>query len=421
MMVATIPEIVETVKRVILRKMTPISILLIGSFGRGEESVYTEGDRKKLLRDMDILVVVKRRVSADKMLSINKEANAAIGLSYDPDSYLYKHFVVTILQMPLEELVFWNDIKAYDIKHACRLVWGKDIRESMAIDDPLDLSPFSAVRVLLNKYVGLSSLSPLSYFHGSWDPESERVALMECAKTYVEIGTAACILNGSYAPSYRERMNIVARKVRWLPEQLKKKIIRFTELKLNPSQYDDAFSLNLRELWFETRNDLNMMFLWGCRNIYNISWNGDWVTYVDAWIPQMRRQALTLYFRFYLERKIGMRFPFFFYLLNYLYEKMLCYRVAKELRFRLRALSALQTNPLFELYGSAIVLTNSLNPDLTVNHEYVYACLERLARLALIDGRSVASIIRRLDGNSLYLYCADLLSKDVDTIRRAFY
>lgn len=411
----------DIVMKTILAEIRPVSVFLTGSFGRGEGSILFEEGRKKLLRDMDILVVVRRRVNSSTILSINKMVNKKIEFSNSPQGNAYPQFV-NVSQIPLGELLFWNDLKAYDLKHASKLLWGEDIRDRIAVRNADEITLFSAMRPLLNKYIGLCLYSPLKCDSNIENTAAALERIMEYGKTYVEIGTSACIIDRKYAPSYKLRMNIIDHEIRWLPATLKERILTFTKLKLNPSSHKDLFSLNADELWFETREALNSFFLEIYREAYGLRWADDWKLYVKLWIQRMNTQALSPHFDFYLRRRWGISSLYLSHLLNFVYQNYFSYHVLKETRFKGARALMLQTNPLFEVYGLAILLVNSIYGDSTINRDYILSFIERQKKLPSIGEKSEDTrSLEGLNDASLFTLCVKLLSSTWSAVNRAFY
>ena len=56
----------------LLISLDPINIIIYGSYGRGEGAIYSFKKEDKLLNDIDILLIVKKKIS-DKRVKIIKD------------------------------------------------------------------------------------------------------------------------------------------------------------------------------------------------------------------------------------------------------------------------------------------------------------------------------------------------------------
>ena len=123
--------VLRLIKKSVEGRIRPISIILGGSFGRGEESFLESQYGVRPLRDMDIFLIVKRRWPSDTIKSINKEVNCKISQPYNENDYRFEKFTITLQQIPMNELIFSNDAKTYDIKYASEVVFGEEVRNKI--------------------------------------------------------------------------------------------------------------------------------------------------------------------------------------------------------------------------------------------------------------------------------------------------
>jgi hypothetical protein len=375
-------KILNLVKESVLKRITPISIILGGSFGRSEESLLISQDELTPLRDMDIYLIVKRRWPSHLIKSINKEVNSMISYRYADDEYRFNRFTITALQLPLHEVIFSNDIKAYDIKYASELVHGKDLRHKIRVSRPDQIAKFSAVRVLLNKILGLYFIAPInSFFRQDRSHEKMRI-IMECAKTYIEIGTASCLLDGKYVPSYEERIKVIS-TISWLQNRLKDHIVEFTKLKLQPSlSVIDGF--DCQRLWLQTRKDL-LAFLFSINHrLYKLRYDGRIFNYADKMANTLQNHALSEYAEFYLKHRFGISNKRLSNFISWLYQIYFAYIIMKQLRsqgitLRMRALWA---SPLFDVYSQGLILLASIREDFSVSEQGLKEFLRRLKTIS---------------------------------------
>ncbi len=224
------------------------SLVLAGSFGRGEGSVliYSDGSVQPL-RDYDVRAILHKPVAPSTIESIRREFMRVTGLGSADERFSGETgFSITLEPLTVRELassfVRDRDLRAYDHLTASKLLWGEDYSASAALYFPArDIPKVNGLRFLYQKMLGLVGHFPgpgetIQASNGAGSPLA-----YECDKTFIEIGTALCLLADAYVPSYRMRAQLFAENYRrWFPElaeeqpDLGKQVLRATEEKLRP-------------------------------------------------------------------------------------------------------------------------------------------------------------------------------------------
>ena len=97
-----------------LALLKPISIILYGSFGRGEGAIYNDKKRDKLLNDIDILLIVKRKIDVNSIEKIKKE--------------LLKHIDIEWIDITQKTKINLKNSNAsvfnYDLKYHSTILYG---------------------------------------------------------------------------------------------------------------------------------------------------------------------------------------------------------------------------------------------------------------------------------------------------------
>jgi hypothetical protein len=235
------------------------SVFLSGGFGRGEGSVKFSVDGKVApLKDFDILILLKNAVDAQTKQKLNDAVYNALGFSnVEDDEFRFSDFVVDLSYTSLSNLQAFPDISIYELKASGSLLYGEDIRSQIPWQ-PQDIPIASGIRLLFEKMTGLIGHFPIL---GEQLTEKKKELLFyECNKSYVEIGTALCLMFKCYEPSYSKRKELLKANFSemkpfsdQMPELLQK-ILLATDFKLKP----DFRKVNLDpiEIWFGARNSL---------------------------------------------------------------------------------------------------------------------------------------------------------------------
>jgi hypothetical protein len=252
----------ETISYVINKNLADVdSIMLVGSFGRGEGSVTFDSCRRVFpVNDYDIMIITDNRVTEKEYVKLVKDLHKNIvPISSKPDfGSVFSISVQILSKKKLSKLL--PDISTIDLKFASRVIYGEDLRRNIPFACE-DVSKASAIVLLFNKVVGLVEQVDSSFLRGNVDSVRVRSLVYQCTRTYMEMATALLIMVGAYVPSYSEKDKVFSKIYelkfpqiyRKIPD-LKKRISFFTHLKLF-SEFD-KYDPDPIELWFSTRKDL---------------------------------------------------------------------------------------------------------------------------------------------------------------------
>jgi len=231
------------------------SVILSGSFGRGEGSVVLHGDGSvEPLRDYDVRIITQRPVPPKVLDEIRSSFMSFTKLGGTHERFSGENgFSLTVEALTVAQLsgpfVRDRDLRAYDHLTASRVIYGTD-RAPLLRFPAADIPKVNGLRFLYQKMIGL-----VGHFGGrNASTDAGGTLLYECNKTWVEMCTALVLLAGAYVPSYRERAErFVDNWQAWFPEladcvpDLGIHIVRATREKLYPGsttpfREDDAFS-----------------------------------------------------------------------------------------------------------------------------------------------------------------------------------
>ena len=98
----------------LLISLDPVSIILYGSFGRGEGAIYSSKKEDKLLNDIDILLIVKKKISINTIEKIKNKLLEKIDIEW-----------IDITQKTKLDLKYSNkSIFNYDLKYHSTILYG---------------------------------------------------------------------------------------------------------------------------------------------------------------------------------------------------------------------------------------------------------------------------------------------------------
>jgi hypothetical protein len=376
------------VTKVILKNMAKVrSIIIAGGFGKGEGSVKLTEDGKVIcLRDFDIVCIVDRKPNSKVVDKLYDQIYKSLGLK-NPESSLFRQqsFAVDLKFLRKEDLIY-SDIYFYDLKAASQILWGEDVRPLIPWTKK-DVPLSSGLRLLFEKVCGLLGNFSIAYVQGKMPTYQEKESLVsECHKTFIEIGTALCILAGKYEPKYAQRAKVLENLyatqfpelARVLPE-LPKKVIEYTDLRLRSyslENYEDPV-----ELWFSARNYLRESF-----NFYLKSYTGKSLSDWNA-LPVLMRAVAREYYKPFLGPLLRARLRFssrfVLDLATFLYQGLTnleyAYVVAlSNAGASLRPLMRWYVSPSLKYFPAGAMLLFSLNRDATIEKDLLKSAAKEL-------------------------------------------
>jgi len=379
----------QLVTKTILKNAPNVrSIIIVGGFGKGEGSIKLTKDGKvKCFRDFDIVCIVDRKPDSKAIEELYDQIYKSLGVIY-PKSSLFpraQSFAIDLKFLRKKDLIY-PDIYFYDLKAASQILWGEDVRRLVPWtknDVPLS----SGLRLLFEKVCGLLGHFSIAYMQGKTPNfEGKELLVSECRKTFIEIGTALCILAGKYEPRYAQRAKVLENfyatqfpeLAQVLPE-LPKKVTEYTDLKLRSyslENYEDPI-----ELWFSAQSYLREALDFYLKR-YTRKSLSDW----NALPPLMRTVARDYYKPFLgplLHARLHFSNNFLLNVANLLYQGLTnleyIYVVALgQRRIHLRPLMRWYISPSLKYFPAGAMLLFSLNRDATIEKDLLQSATEEL-------------------------------------------
>lgn len=378
----------QIIREEILKVVKPISIILLGGFGRGEGSVIVRNNTILPLKDYDILIVLDEKISTYELQTIKENAQKALG--YGSQIYqeiMFSDFEVSMLPIQFSNLQYLADIKSYEIKTKSKILYGEDVRKEIKLSSS-DIPLSGGARFLFRKAIGLLRRFSLKYLQNPPNRREKNCLIYECAKVYMDIGTALSLISGTYKPTYSEREEFIKKNFKhYFPELSKKlphlsdRISFFTHLKLFPN--DDTYNeIDAAKLLFDTRRDLGIVLKYYMNQYLGVKGN-DWIGFSEDCYKKMKKEDLKDMIRHYLKAKFNINNMFFVRVANFLYQKYFSLRYILKLSRdeKILRIDPLREFPLYRLFTSSILLLFSLNKSGTLDKSLFNSFITSLSKI----------------------------------------
>jgi hypothetical protein len=281
------------------------TIILAGSFGRGEGSIrLNKNNIATPLNDYDVYVITDRNPTATVI--IKTEDNILQRLSELTGSDLgAEKFVVGVETIPRGSLTrLLPDISTYEMKAASHVLYGVDVRNQIPVTKETIALASGAITLYHRNIALLENVEPEYLQAQNYPVEARLETVRESCKVYTEICTSLSLLGGFYEPSYRDRAQLFGKNFQNFPElvaaipDLDQKITERTEMKIS-SDFSPIID-HAYETWIAARHDLRIAQQYFLGKMLNLE--------SASALPQFLAQA---------EARLG-RFFFLEYLSSYL-------------------------------------------------------------------------------------------------------
>ncbi|MBN1425007.1 hypothetical protein JXA88_10655 [Candidatus Fermentibacteria bacterium] len=187
-----------------------VSLVLGGSFARGEGTFIRQAAGWEPYKDYDLFAVVDNgslRKAAHAVDEVRQAAYEALGYPpYDEEKPSPGRFHIGLAVMSVNTLArLPHDLANVELKLTGQVVWGHNLLERIPAD-PTQIPPESGLRPVLNKLIGLVE---------QWGPWVDSAALppqeilqsiaYDRAKATLDLVAALLLLRGQWTPGYAAR------------------------------------------------------------------------------------------------------------------------------------------------------------------------------------------------------------------------
>lgn len=203
----TVDGHMEIITKEIVDKVKPESIILGGSFGRGEGSVILKKSEAKILSDYEIGVVTNKFWQRELLSKLSRKFSAMLGVEttvtcITPDRLKQNRTKNLSFGRPLPS------ISMYELKSGSVLLYGKNYLSENLID-PRTIPLWEAIRLLFNRMAEALQHFDISIFQKPGDVHVEDLKLIKwISKILLACSDVLLISIGRYHYSYRIRWQV---------------------------------------------------------------------------------------------------------------------------------------------------------------------------------------------------------------------
>lgn len=255
----------DKIIKVIVNHINPLSIILIGGFGRGEGSIIYKNKKFIPINDYDIYVVTSKKYSNELIEKTCEEASRSIDkrcidfydYTQDMEYDIEKTFYPDIRVLTLSELkTLPAFLKYFELKNSL-VIYGENVINKIPDIKLNDIPSPEGFRFLMNRISLMIMHFPYSAFTKLSEKDKERIINFN-SKTALSCAEALLFYSKKFVPSYEKRSEILKETFKMDFLELSKRIPelpgiveKYTNQKLKP---DYEKIKNPIKDWFIIRN-----------------------------------------------------------------------------------------------------------------------------------------------------------------------
>ncbi|MFX0132588.1 MAG: hypothetical protein ACFFDN_02960 [Candidatus Hodarchaeota archaeon] len=360
------------------------SIILSGSFGKGEGSVLLEGNKIKPLRDFDLCVIFYRNPPNEHLIKIiRKKLEDDFCKIIDPDYPLMGNLIPEIKTTTLENINTLPDISTYDLKR-CKVIYGEDIRSKIRWKLN-DLPLRTNARALIQKAIALIGAFRTKYLENEIPIYLRDSFLRETSRAYIEICVGLCLLAKKYNSSCVKR-SITIRNIykNFFPDLYEKipdlieKIEASTKYKIDPS--NNKLQVDLLDYWFTTRNDLGEILKFYYKRYLNVCYD-NWIQFSKSIEEKLTKNYYIPIIKTYLYNRNLLVNDYIINILNLLYNIKenidYCKNSIINRQFSLPLYYGI-SSPAIKIFFAAPLILFSIDRNGSINSKFIDKALNKL-------------------------------------------
>lgn len=248
-----ISGIVNNLRDELIFNFHPKSIILTGSFGRGEATVTKSGSNIKFLSDCEVIIIPNRHIFDQEIIrtfcsNFYHKTNLEIALS--------GVLVSIYLSSPFLSGCLKPTIGNYDLKYGSKVIYGINYLDRIPCFEPGDIPAWEGIRLMINRMA-----EALDHF--SIDNPGEDMFFWT-NKIILACQDALLISSNNYHPSYRTRNQLFKQIYVSNFNNLYDKIPNFLPLTIKATNYKlshcSRYHDDLIKFWFEVSEIANIIF-----------------------------------------------------------------------------------------------------------------------------------------------------------------
>jgi len=252
---AKVEEILERIKDEVVRRFKPESIILHGSFGRGEGSVIVDNCNLIFLSDFEISIVTPKRIGGDlkKLASeVGKEIGAEIGLWRNKPG---KYSSYRVRKPTIEN---------YELKYGSKILYGENYLEKIPDFKPEDIPLWEGIRLMFNRMAESLKYFSINYKHSEPSGDEKQKLVYSIYKIVLGCQDALLLSIKKFHYSYKIRNEMFQELFPNYFDNLNMEIPNFLPLTIKATNYklrpEKNYSENAIELWFDTMEVCDKVF-----------------------------------------------------------------------------------------------------------------------------------------------------------------
>jgi hypothetical protein len=374
------------------------TIILAGSFGRGEGSVRKESGKDPVpLNDFDLYVITDEKVDPkihrEMEEGILRDLSDLTGSDLVGDKFVAG--VEAVGRRSLGRLL--PDISAYEMKTASQVLHGPDVRALIPVTSR-DIALASGAITLYHRTIALLENVEPEYLESKQYPNQKKLeTVRETCKTYTEICTSLSLLGGFYKPSYRARANEFQRHYSQFPELVKlipdlpEKVAERTAMKIS-SDFSSIIDEAPRK-WLEARRDLDVCHRYFLSRMLGTEFNQPWTSFCKESERRLKWIFFFEYLSFILKQR-GIQGSPFVYGANMLFQAYDSYSFNRRIRRFGRFPASIPlslTSPLQSIYLATVSTLYSLRDDGTIDKTLLSRGINYIEKVFRPEDRGVNS------------------------------
>jgi len=302
-----VAKIIGELKDELVSQFHPKSIIISGSFGKGEATVIEENGKLKFLSDCEVILIPYKWIfNREKLEKFEQNFYKKTGLKVE----IWGFTLTLYLFLPFLSKKIKPTIADYDLKYGSKVIYGKNYLDKIPAFKPEDIPLWEGVRLLLNRMA-----EALEHF--SLNPSENMLFWTD--KIILACQDSLLLLLNEYTPSYRERNKRFIKVSKHFNLPCIQTLVEFakgaTHRKLGSNS---AISMDRRlEYWFEVQKVCDEVLRYILKEGYSIEFK-DYIEFQEKYLSSELKNYTTLpfdnvilqnLFRFFKGRIIGNKLP----------------------------------------------------------------------------------------------------------------
>ena len=274
-------KIVEELKDEIISNFHPKSIILSGSFGRGEATVIEENGKLKFLSDCEVTIIPYKCIfSRSKIDEFESNFYGRTGLNVGIWGATHSFYLIT----PFINKKLKPTIGNYDLKYGSQVIYGKDYLKKIPNFKPEDIPLWEGLRLLFNRMAE-------ALVHFSVEKPSEEMVFWT-DKIVLACQDALLLSLGEYHYSYRKRNEMFQNVFLEYFSELEDENPNFCELTVVATERKLNGTKNIDigdpiEYWFDTAKICDEVFRYVIKNDMGIEFK-DYLEFQEKYLRNMK-------------------------------------------------------------------------------------------------------------------------------------